>query len=70
MVFGAGEYAKDGPVPIVEITGKDSPWFDRMRGIVDDLFKHARPRLEPHRHGHRGPGHGAVLRQRPVISPF
>ena len=42
MVFGASEYAKDGLVPIVEITGKDSPWFDRMRGIVDDLFKHAR----------------------------
>ncbi len=42
MVFGASEYAKDGLVPIVEITGKDSPWFERMRGIVDDLFKHAR----------------------------
>ncbi len=42
MIFGACEYAKDGLVPIVEITGKDSPWFDRMRGIVDDLFKHAR----------------------------
>jgi hypothetical protein len=42
MVFGATEYAKDGLTAIVEITGKDSPWFDRMRGIVDDLFKHAR----------------------------
>ncbi len=42
MIFGATEYAKDGLVPIVEITGKDSPWFARMRGIVDDIFKHAR----------------------------
>jgi hypothetical protein len=42
MVFGASEYAKDGLVPIVEITGKDYPWFERMRGIVDDVFKHAR----------------------------
>ncbi len=42
MVFGACEYAKDGLVPVVEITGKDSPWFARMRGIVDDMFKHAR----------------------------
>lgn len=42
MIFGASEYAKDGLIPIVEITGKDSPWFDRMRGIVDDIFKHAR----------------------------
>jgi len=42
MIFGACEYAKDGLVPIVEITGKDSPWFARMQGIVDDMFKHAR----------------------------
>lgn len=41
MIFGASEYAKDGLVPIVEITGKESPWFDRMRGLVDDIFKHA-----------------------------
>ena len=41
MIFGASEYAKDGLVPIVEITGKDSPWFERLRGIVDDIFKHA-----------------------------
>lgn len=41
MVFGASEYAKDALVPIVEITGKNSPWFDRLVGIVDDLFKHA-----------------------------
>jgi len=42
MIFGASEYAKDGLIPIVEITGKDYPWFDRMRGLVDDIFKHAR----------------------------
>ncbi len=41
MIFGASEYAKDGLVPIVEITGKDYPWFDRMRNLVDDIFKHA-----------------------------
>lgn len=41
MIFGASEYAKDGLIPIVEITGRDYPWFDRMRGIVDDIFKHA-----------------------------
>jgi hypothetical protein len=42
MIFGASEYAKDGLIPIVEITGKDRPWFERMRGLVDDIFKHAR----------------------------
>jgi hypothetical protein len=42
MVFGASEYVKDGLLPIVEITGREAPWFERMRGIVDDLFKHAR----------------------------
>ncbi|NQT86844.1 hypothetical protein HQ560_08780 [bacterium] len=42
IIFEASEYAKDGLAPIVEITGKDSPWFDRLRGIVDDIFKHAK----------------------------
>lgn len=42
MVFGASEYAKDGLVPIVEITGRDRPWFQRLREIVDDVFQHAR----------------------------
>lgn len=42
MVFGAAEYAKDGLVPIVEITGRDYPWIDRMRDLIDDIFKHAR----------------------------
>ncbi|MHC4676807.1 MAG: hypothetical protein ACYTBZ_30350, partial [Planctomycetota bacterium] len=42
IIFGASEYAKDGLIPIVEITGKQYPWFDRMRGLVDDIFKHAR----------------------------
>ncbi|NLS96320.1 MAG: hypothetical protein GXX96_29635 [Planctomycetaceae bacterium] len=42
MIFGASEYAKDGLVPIVEITGKEYPWFARMQEIVDDIFKHAR----------------------------
>ena len=42
MIFGASEYAKDGLIPIVEITGRDYPWFDRMRELTDDMFKHAR----------------------------
>lgn len=42
MIFGASEYAKDGLVPIVEITGRDRPWLQRMREIVDDVFQHAR----------------------------
>ncbi|UCG33936.1 MAG: hypothetical protein JSU68_04725, partial [Phycisphaerales bacterium] len=41
IIFGASEYAKDGLIPIVEITGKDYPWYDRMRGLVDDIFAHA-----------------------------
>jgi len=42
MIFEASEYAKDGLVPSGEITGRQSPWFDRMRGLVDDIFKLAR----------------------------
>ncbi len=40
MVFGASEYVKDGLVAIVELTGRNE-WFERYRGIVDDLFAHA-----------------------------
>ncbi|MBI2422941.1 MAG: hypothetical protein HYV27_08950 [Candidatus Hydrogenedentes bacterium] len=40
IVFQASEYVKDGLAAIVEATGPDE-WFDRMRGIVDDLWKHA-----------------------------
>ncbi len=41
IVFCACEYVKDGLVAIVELTGKDR-WFVRMKGIVEDMFKHAK----------------------------
>lgn len=41
LVFSASEYAKDGLLPIIEIAGTDNPWFERLRAIEDDLWKHA-----------------------------
>jgi len=41
VVFQASEYVKDGLIAIVEVTGRDE-WFDRMKGIQEDLWKHAR----------------------------
>ncbi len=41
VVFQASEYVKDGLIAIVEVTGKDE-WFDRMKGIQEDLWKYAR----------------------------
>lgn len=41
MVFQASEYVKDGLIAIVEVTGKDE-WFERMKGIEEDIWKHAR----------------------------
>lgn len=41
LIFGASEYVKDGLIAIVEVTGKDA-WFERMREIEDDVWKHAR----------------------------
>lgn len=41
MVYQASEYVKDGLIAIVEVTGKDE-WFARMKGIEEDLWKHAR----------------------------
>ena len=40
MIFGASEYVKDGLIAIVEVTGKDE-WFERMKAIEDDVWKHA-----------------------------
>jgi len=41
LIFGASEYVKDGLIAIVEVTGK-ADWFERMREIEDDVWKHAR----------------------------
>ena len=41
MVYQASEYVKDGLIAIVEVTGKDE-WFARMKGIEEDLWKHAK----------------------------
>ncbi len=40
-IFAASEYVKDGLMPIVEVAGKENPWFQRMRDIEDDIWKHA-----------------------------
>ncbi|MBN2312087.1 MAG: hypothetical protein JXR94_24125, partial [Candidatus Hydrogenedentes bacterium] len=41
VVFQASEYVKDGLIAMVEVTGPDE-WFERMRGIEDDLWATAR----------------------------
>lgn len=41
MIFQASEYVKDGLIAIVEVTGNDE-WFERMKGIEEDIWKHAR----------------------------
>jgi hypothetical protein len=41
LIFAASEYVKDGLIAIVEVAGKDNPWFDRMREIEDDIWKNA-----------------------------
>lgn len=41
LIFAASEYVKDGLIAIVEVAGKDNPWFERMRAIEDDIWKHA-----------------------------
>ncbi len=40
LIFGASEYAKDGLTPITEWLGP-GPWLERMRGLIDDIWKHA-----------------------------
>lgn len=36
ILFGAAEYMKDGLMPITEYMG-ESPWYDRMLGLIDDF---------------------------------
>ncbi len=38
LIFAASEYVKDGLIAIVEVAGKDNPWFDRMQEIEDDIW--------------------------------
>ena len=38
IIFGTSEYIKDGLVPLTELLGK-TPWFDRMQGMLDDLYE-------------------------------
>jgi hypothetical protein len=40
IIFGSGEYAKDGLLPLAELLGR-TPWFERLTGIADDLLAHA-----------------------------
>lgn len=41
MIFGGSEYVKDGLMPLTEWLGH-SPWLDRMIGIQDSVWKHAK----------------------------
>jgi hypothetical protein len=41
LIFAASEYVKDGLIAIVEVAGTNNPWFERMRAIEDDIWKHA-----------------------------
>ncbi|MBD3376823.1 hypothetical protein GF406_17430 [candidate division KSB1 bacterium] len=40
IIFGSCEYVKDGLIPLTELLGHHA-WYERMRGIVDDMIKHA-----------------------------
>ena len=46
LLFGASEYVKDGLLPIAELLGR-TVWFERARGILDDIFRYATPRGTP-----------------------
>ncbi len=40
ILFGASEYVKDGLLPVMDVLGR-GPWFERARGLVEDIMKHA-----------------------------
>ncbi|MCA9229874.1 MAG: hypothetical protein KDA57_04430 [Planctomycetales bacterium] len=41
MIFESSEYSKDGLMPLTEWLGP-SAWSDRMMGMIDSIWKHAR----------------------------
>lgn len=40
LIFDGAEYVKDGLLPITEYLGP-SPWSERMKGIIDDIWQFA-----------------------------
>ncbi|GMV90977.1 MAG: hypothetical protein AMXMBFR82_07550 [Candidatus Hydrogenedentota bacterium] len=40
VIFGSCEYVKDGLLPLSELLGHHQ-WYERMRGIVDDIIAYA-----------------------------
>lgn len=40
IIFDGAEYVKDGLIPVTEWLGQ-SPWSERMIGILDDIWEHA-----------------------------
>jgi len=42
IIFGSAEYAKDGLISITEILGTDTPYFQRMRDLTDDILAESR----------------------------
>jgi len=40
ILFGSAEYIKDGLLPLTEWLGQ-SPWYDRMLAVLDDMWKQA-----------------------------
>ena len=38
VIFGSAEYAKDGLISITELFGPDTPYFQRMRDLTDDIL--------------------------------
>jgi len=45
IIFGTSEYIKDGLLPLTEWLG-ESPWSERMIGMLDDMWAHAPVKTE------------------------
>ncbi len=41
LIFGASEYCKDGLLPVTELMGRDTPWFERLQGMALDICREA-----------------------------
>lgn len=42
IIFGASEYAKDGLLPLFELLGRHTPYFDRLRQLIDAILANAK----------------------------
>jgi hypothetical protein len=66
LIFGAAEYCKDGLLPVTEMMGRDTPWYERLHQMARDIGR-CGDRLRPHPGRWRGGQRRAAAGAQPAV---